>query len=401
VYDRSMTRRATRRQVQRTLQTISPEPTGSHTGESTGTMSGAQGQQNADSQASNQGAGPATRLTGAALDEALRRARQNYQEQAKRKFIEEAETGGNPIWDPSWDSPEGHQTAAKKARVEALSKTVKLGNLTKFGGKKYSDFTRFINDLKDRFALTDELTEPDKVRIAASYLQDTYLQRWRNHLTVAHQGDTDSIDNFRVFEEWLRKIVATPAERRTKGVQELIDIQQREGESYDTYSDRFDAIITEYPDELPETTWVTFKIRKMRAELRERTQTLGEPETLDNLATLARKAESFNKPIGTGATPAGPQSASTTQPADASRNNLAHPSKASFGAIRQDLSQVECWNCHATGHYATSCPKAICDKCGQTGHITSRCTEGSPVVYPKTTPATAANQNPIGRRERK
>lgn len=224
-------------------------------------------------------------LSGAALDEALQRACQITHKLAKRKYLEDAEAGRNPAWDPAWDKLPGLQ-------VESGSKRLKLAKIKTFSGRREGDFQDFIQSLEERFAAQDISSLRDKLRVAVGSLDRDLRRKWQTHLHIVFGGNLDSVPEFATFTAWLGSVVATAIrERRRRAFEALLDFQQTPTESYDSYSDRFDSIIMDIPDPLPEADYVTIKLLRMRADLRERTYALGDPVTMVELDALVRRAE--------------------------------------------------------------------------------------------------------------
>lgn len=335
-------------------------------------------------------AGPATRpsaeLSEEALDEAIRQARHANILRAKRKYLDDLNAGLNPVWDPAWDQLSTPQ--------ETTTKKIKLGHLKPFKGEKYSDFRKFMANLEDRFAINNIRSIEDKLRMAASFLDDNLRMKWLNHLERVYEGEVRNVSSYDVFKEWLRSLIATPSERRRRAWEALDSIRQKDNESYDKFSDRFDAITLEIPKQLDEENLVTLKLLRMRAELRERTYTLGDPVTLKDLTELARKAESFLAPIAAASTHAATRSAPSAAPITQTRENLAHPPRTAFSGARTDLSAVQCWNCWDYGHYATACWKPRKER-------PIDASGDQPKDARNNTPATSANQAPVARKERK
>lgn len=298
---------------------------------------------------------PTAELSGAALDEALQKARQIVMERAKRKYIEDAAAGRNPVWDPSWDKPHGNYGGYEDNRT----KRPKVPMLKTFKSTKYYDYLNFIHDLQDRFALYNIRSLEDKIRMASSYLDRDLRYNWRTHLEDAYGGRLESVPDFETFTSWLSGFVATPIERRIKGAHALADIKQEQAESYESFSDRFDNIIVELPEKPPEVMLVTIKLMKMRGDLREQIKKLGDPFTLLELRTLARRAEFLIQPVNitiAQSFPPASQSARAAPQLESSHANLAHSPRPCFTGLQSDVQKLKCWNCRNHGHYATECP---------------------------------------------
>lgn len=292
---------------------------------------------------------PTAELHGAALDEALRQARQASLQRAKCKFLDDTNAGRDVAWDPSWDQLSTQQ--------ETTSKRVEMGNLKPFKGKKYSEYENFMKNLDDRFAVYNIRSVEDQLRMAASYLDDNFRIKWHNHLLYTYDGEVRNVSSFAIFKEWLRSYMPSLSERRRWTWEGIYSIQQKETESYDKYSDRFDALIRELPEKLDEANIVTLKITKMRADLRQRTYAFGDPLTLKDLAELARKAESFIPPIAAPSAHTETCSVPSAPPTAPMRKSSRRPSKAAFSRARTNLSTVRCYNCGDYGHYRAFCPR--------------------------------------------
>ena len=279
-----------------------------------------------------------------------------------------------------------HSTGSKRPLNEALIQASKRRNikpekLPEYHGKLRQEHREWVRDADVAFALTpwnfDDDT--DKILWAMQSLKGDPKEQWHNE-----RARVPAIANsWEYFTTFLLDKVEDPVNRQLDVNQEFTDAKQRPSQSVAA----FDAYLTSLEAQLPpftESQRTSALMTRLRPELQEAIIRIGTlPVDRNALLSLAAQLETTTKRLhaqlqgqrlgsalntNTGGNKGGSKSNKPSQEErtaqskkDKKENWKSTDSKSKPKSKDKEwLKNIECFNCHKKGHYATDCkaPKA-------------------------------------------
>ena len=326
-------------------------------------------------------------LTGQALSDAVKEARERHKEDLKRRFLSQLAAGEVPEDSSFLRDEERERKRPRKHRPKL--------EIPPFKGESYMDWMRFdqvtsawIASYEDEFP--DEVS---KVLLLVPLFSERLARKWTQFINTEHGNNVTNI-TYEETRAWCEGEVGDASTRSWQAVNSLYGLAQAPQQTLRAFMIRFEDVMNSFPDPLPEKFRIYFFIRctlatNHRILLSDTTNTWEELRA-KVIRVDAVNANSRGTPQNpqTPTSPALPSAPPTTPGGGGAANSTQKPMRG--------LENVTCYRCGERGHLSTTCsqPRPNCGKCGQSDHTTGRCV--NPPANPNVSGANAEPQRNSG-----